>query len=136
MKLERKKELVSRALGIGKGRVRFNNDRLAEVKEAITKQDMKDLLESGAVYILPVSGRKAIVRRERRRTTGKIRMKVVDKKRRYITLTRKFRKYLVALRNQSKVNEEVYQKIRREIKASAFKDINHFKERITQLTSQ
>jgi ribosomal protein L19E len=63
-------------------------------------------------------------------------MKVVDKKRRYITLTRKFRKYLVALRNQSKVNEEVYQKIRREIKASAFKDINHFKERITQLTSQ
>jgi hypothetical protein len=30
------------------------------------------------------------------------------------------------------MEEENYQKIRREIRASAFKDINHFKERVSQ----
>jgi large subunit ribosomal protein L19e len=132
MRLERKKELVARALGIGKGRIRFNNTRLSEVKEAITKQDMRDLLESGAIVILPVSGRKKVEKRMRRRGAGKVRMKVVDKKKRYITLTRKFRRHLASLRNASKMEEENYQKIRREIRASAFKDINHFKERVSQ----
>lgn len=132
MKLERKKELVARSLGIGKGRIRFNNARLSEVKEAITKQDMRDLLESGAIVILPVSGRKKVEKRMRRRGPGKVRMKVVDKKKRYITLTRKFRRHLASLRNASKIEEENYQKIRREIRASAFKDMNHFKERVSQ----
>ncbi len=134
MKLERKKSLVARTLGLGKERIRFNNSRLAEIKEAITKQDIRDLVESGAISVLPVSGRKLVVRRARKRTPGKVRMKIVDTKRRYITLTRKFRAYLDNLRKTGKVSEEKYQKIRSEIKASTFKDLNHFKERITQWT--
>ena len=37
MKLEHKKLLVAKALGVGVNRVRFNTARLAEIKEAITK---------------------------------------------------------------------------------------------------
>jgi large subunit ribosomal protein L19e len=131
MKLERKKELVARALGVGTGRIRFNPARLSEVKEAITKQDMRDLLAGGAIVIVPVSGRKKVEKRMRRRGPGKVRMKVVDGKRRYITLTRKFRKYLANLRATGKITEEGYQKARREIKASVFKDMNHFKEAVS-----
>lgn len=46
MKLENKKDLASRALKVGKNRIAFNKSRLTEIKEAITKQDFKDLKES------------------------------------------------------------------------------------------
>jgi ribosomal protein L19E len=93
---------------------------------------MRDLLASGAITVLPVLGRKKIERRTRRRGAGKVRMRVVDKKEKYIILTRKFRKYLANLRITGKVSEENYQKLRREIRASAFRDMNHFKEAVSE----
>jgi len=133
MKLEGKKELAARTLNVGKARIKFNNSRISEIKEAITKQDIRDLVESGAIIIIPILGRKKVERRQRKRGPGKIRMKIIDKKRKYITLTRKFRTFLSSLRKTGKIDEEDYKKIRREIKASIFRDINHFKERISQL---
>jgi|SRR3989344_9552714 len=133
MKLERKKSLVSRTLGLGKSRIMFNNARLSEVKEAITKQDVRDLVKDGAILIRPVLGRRKIVRRKYRRTAGKVRMRVIDKKARYIRITRKLRNYLFQLRFNEKISKENYLKLRREIRASNFKDLSHFKERISQL---
>ena len=46
MKLEGKKDLVARTLGVGKGRIVFNVQRLEEIKQAITKQDIKDLVQA------------------------------------------------------------------------------------------
>jgi len=37
MKINNKKELAARTLGIGKSRILFNNSRLSEIKDAITK---------------------------------------------------------------------------------------------------
>ena len=45
MNLQKKKELAARTLTIGKDRIMFNTSRLDEIKEAITKQDIKDLKE-------------------------------------------------------------------------------------------
>ena len=42
-KLDRRKDLASRVLGVGKRRIIFDSSRLSEIKEAITKQDIKDL---------------------------------------------------------------------------------------------
>ena len=80
MKLENKKDLASRALGIGKNRIVFNSERLNEVKEAITKQDIKDLLASKAIMIREIKGRKKVERSKRRRGPGSIRKKVKVKK--------------------------------------------------------
>jgi large subunit ribosomal protein L19e len=133
MKLEKKKELVARTLDVGKARIRLNPSRLSEIKEAITKQDIRDLLASGAIIVLPGLGRKKVERKQKKRTPGKVRMRIVDTKRRYITLTRKFRSYLFTLRKTGKISEENYLKLRKEIKASVFRDINHLKERILQI---
>ncbi|MBS3091748.1 hypothetical protein J4217_04870 [Candidatus Pacearchaeota archaeon] len=133
MKLENKKDLVARTLGVGKRRIIFHNARLLEIKEAITKQDIRDLVKEGAIILRPIMGRKKIVKRKYRRHAGKIRMKVVDKKRKYILITRKLRKYLAVLRKTEKISDEDYMKLRKEIKASSFRDMAHFRERISQI---
>ena len=45
MQLNKKRELVARTFHVGKGRIIFNKEMLAEIKEAITKQDIEYLAE-------------------------------------------------------------------------------------------
>lgn len=128
MKLERKKELVCRTLGVGKARVVFNVNRLEEIKQAITKQDIRDLVESGAIIIREIKGRLAVERRENRRRAGSVRMKIKGGKREYIIITRKLRKYLAQLR--AKIPDERYERLRKEIKMHSFHNLSQFRERI------
>ena len=130
MKLEGKKDFASRVLGIGKGRIVFNNSRLSEIKEAMTRQDIKDLFSDGAISLKEIKGRKKIERRTIRRRAGSIRQPVRGKKHHYMTITRKLRKYLVELRKGEKITKEQFLKFRQEIRASSFKDKAHFKERM------
>jgi len=136
MKLERKKALASKALGIGKSRIIFNPSRLPEIKSAITKQDIKGLLESGAILIREVKGRAKNVRRSTRRRAGSIKKKFKPGKRQYMILTRKLRSFIQELRKQEKISLEQYKTLRKEIKASAFKTKNSLKERISQWQEQ
>ena len=94
MNLRKKKQLAKNTLGIGENRIVFVKPRLDEIKEAITKQDIRDLVKSGAIIIKKIKGRKTVVKRKRRRGTGKIRMKVNTRKQDYVILTRKLRKYV------------------------------------------
>lgn len=133
MKLENKKSLAARTLNVGKGRITFNTERLSEIKEAITKQDIRDLLASGAIYIKVIKGRRKTEKRKNRRGMGKVKMKVNRKKQAYVQLTRKLRLHISELRNREKISEENYQKLRVEIKSKTFKDKLHMKERIKTL---
>lgn len=76
MNLAKKKELAAKTLKVGKNRIIFNQDSTAEIKEAITKQDIKTLFEEGIIRIKPVKGRRKIIRRARRRGPGKIKKKI------------------------------------------------------------
>jgi large subunit ribosomal protein L19e len=136
MKLEKKKALAARTLGVGKGRIVLNSQRLSEIKEAITKQDIKDLHASGAILVAPIKGRKTIVRRKNRRRAGSVRKKVLNKKRNYISLTRKLRAHIKSLRNKNSISEDLYIKLRKEIRARSFRDLIHMKERIAEATKK
>ena len=130
MKLETKKALASRALEIGKARIVFNITRLNEIKEAITKQDIKDLHKSGAITIKDPSGRRAIVKKKTRRRMGSRKKMVNTKKKDYMAITRKLRKFIAHLRKTSAVDAETYIKLRKEIRAKSFKSKAHLKERL------
>jgi large subunit ribosomal protein L19e len=134
MRLEKKKELFARALGVGKNRISLNTNMLAEIKEAITKQDVRDLLAAGAVTIKEIKGRALIVKRKTRRRAGSIRQKVKNSKRGYIILTRKLRSYLATLKKTNKLSTELIRDLRKEIRARAFKSLAHMKERISEVT--
>jgi len=130
MKLNRKKELVSRTIGVGKGRILFNKERLSEIKEAITKQDIRDLVESKAIMIREITGRRKVERRRTRRRIGSIRKKISNRKRKYIILTRRLRSYVLGLKKRGAISKDLFWQLRKEIKAKSFKDLSHFKERI------
>ena len=132
MALEKKKVLASRTLGVGKNRLSFNTSRLAEIKEAITKQDVRDLLSSGAIIIKEKKGRRKIIRRKTRRRSGSIKNKVNNRKREYITATRKLRSHLKSLKSKKIISNEEFIKLRKEIRARFFKNLSHMKEHISQ----
>ena len=134
MNLEQKKSLAQRALHVGKNKIFFVPERIEEIKQAITKQDIRDLLKDGAIIIKPSHGRKTIVRRKRRRGQGKIKMTVNTSKRKYIIITRKCRSYLQNLKINKKISLEKYEHMRKKIRMNSFTSLSQFKEYIGSLT--
>lgn len=129
MKLDKKKKLAVRVLNVGKDRIWFNPASLQDIKEAITKQDIKDLIKENAIKIKPVTGRLKKQKRKTRRHAGKIKKKVTDK-REYIHKIRKMRSYLRSLRTAGKLGSRQYAKLRRYSKSGVFTDLRHLKESI------
>lgn len=130
MNLDKKKKLAARTLNVGKGRIVFNTSRLPEIKEAITKQDIKDLYKDGAITIKNINGRRKIYTRKTRRKIGSRKKIIVNTKQNYVKITRRLRNYLRVLRNKGGITEEQFLAMRREIRTSAFKNLAQFKERI------
>ena len=64
MNLGKKRALAAKVLNVGKERICFNSERLDEIKEAITRQDIRDLHASKAITIRQESGRKAKQKRK------------------------------------------------------------------------
>lgn len=129
MDLWKKKELAARTLGVGVGRIRFNSGSIGEIKEAITKQDIRDLVAANAIFVNPIKGRKANAPRKRRRA-GSIRMRPNNRKREYIILTRKLRSYLSEIRKQGKITDEEFATLRKGVRSKVFKNKNNLKEHI------
>lgn len=130
MNLSKKKELAARTLKVGKGRIIFNTARLDEIKEAITKQDIRDLLQNKAMVIREVKGRRTRVKRNTRRKQGSIKQKPKKSKREYIIITRKLRRYLAAQRKKSLLTQEDYHLLRKEVRVKNFKSLAQLKEKI------
>ncbi|MFH0832051.1 MAG: 50S ribosomal protein L19e [archaeon] len=126
MKLDKKKQLAANVLGVGNERVWFNPARLDEIKEAITRQDIKDLKNDGAIKIKQITGRKRNVKRKLRRGPGK-KKKVVRDKMEYVLKIRKMRAYIKRLRQAGKLDSVEYNKLRRHAKSGVFTDLRHLK---------
>lgn len=133
MNLSKKKELAKRTFGVGEDRIVFVESRLNDIKEAITKQDMRDLRQDKAIIIKEKKGRKKVIRKRRRRSTGNIRKKINTRKRDYVILTRKLRKYVLEIKNQGKISKEEVNDIRKKIRNKAFRSKSHLKEYIEGL---
>jgi large subunit ribosomal protein L19e len=127
MNLKKKKALAARTFGVGIERIEFLEPRLDEIKEAITKQDIRDLYKDGAIKIKNIKGRKT-KKRKKKRTPGNIRKKINKRKREYITITRKLRKYLKE--NKEKLTKKEIKDIRKKIRNRFFKSKSQLKEYI------
>jgi large subunit ribosomal protein L19e len=129
MKLDKKKRLAAKVLNVGVGRIWFNQARLQDIKEAITKQDIRDLFKEKAIKIKPVTGKKKKAKRKRRHA-GKVRMKVRNKME-YVQKIRKMRAYLRSLRKARRISLQEYLKLRRYAKSGMFHDMADLRESIS-----
>jgi len=132
MNLKRKKRLAARTFGVGAGRIIFRNERIEEIKEAITKQDMKDLLSSNAIMIREITGQRKAEKRNRKRSFGKIKKKLRMRKKTYMHLTRKMREFAKQLLLQGRITKEEYWEIRKKIKSRIFRSKSHMSEIIKE----
>jgi len=128
MNLRRKKQLAARVLRVGKNRISFDENKLPEIKEAITKRDILDLQKDGIILIKEIKGRKKKKKRKTKRGPGKIKKKVNRRKQTYVRLTRKLRNYLKELRIQGKINNELYWDLRKKIRMKTFRSKAHLRE--------
>lgn len=128
--LANKKQLAAKTLKVGKNRIQFhdNGNNFAEIKEAITKQDIRELHAEGIIAIKPIRGRKIIKRRKTKRGPGKIKRTINNRKQTYVKLTRKLRAYLKELRRIGVIESSVYSELRKKIRMREFKSKAHLKE--------
>lgn len=127
MNLGKKKKLAMRTLHVGDGRIVFLQSRLEEIKDAITKQDIRDLYASGAILVKERKGRRK-VEKNRSRSVGNVHKNVGKRKREYIIITRKLRKYLNHQVAAGEVAKESINSIRNKIRNKDFKNKSHIKE--------
>lgn len=132
MNLGKKKALAVKALKVGKKRISFVKPRIDEIKEAITKQDIRDLKKDGAIIVKNIKGRKK-VEKINRRSVGNVRKKVNTRKKDYVIMTRKLRNYVAEMRKQGLLNREEVLDIRKKIRNKGFRSKSHLKNYIEGL---
>ena len=127
MNLAKKKALAAKVLGVGKERIIFLSSGLNEIKEAITKQDIRDLKNHGFILAKETKGRRKIAKRGRR-GRGNVKIKVDRRKKEYISTTRKLRGYVSYLVEQGKLSVEMRNDLLKKIRNRFFKSKSHLKE--------
>jgi len=127
MNIKQKKSLAMKAFKIGKDRIVFLQSRLNEIKEAITKQDIRDLKKEGAIIIKDVKGRRKNTKGKNKRSVGNIRKKVNKRKKEYVIMTRKLRRYVAEQKKQGTLSREDSLDIRKKIRNKFFKSKAHLK---------
>lgn len=132
MKLD-KKSLAARAMGVGVGRILFNTERLAEIKEAITKQDIRDLVKDGAIFVREPQGRRFKKQRKQRRREGSFRKNVSTKKKDYMLFVRSARRIIAHALLLGTISPEQSAILRKEIKARRIAMKSALRDRIKEM---
>ena len=126
--LQAQKKMAAKMMGVGKNKVWFDPERISEIKEAITNQDILDLIKDEAISkghnrgIKRRAGRVRLERKRkgRRRRAGKIKKKIVSNT--YIHKIRKLRFFLKNLKKNKKVPQEKYKKVYNLLKSGVLKN--------------
>ncbi len=129
MKLTTQKRMAAEILNVGENRVIFDSLRLDEIKQAITKQDIRDLIKDRAIRIRPGVAK---AKKEKRKRTGAGRRKfrVKTRKRDYINKIRKIRTYVRDQMNAKALDKNLADAVRKYAKAGQFKNLRQAKEYI------
>jgi len=134
MNLKSKKKLAARTLKVGVGRIFLDENRKEDLNEAITKQDIKDLKEDGAIKVREIKGKRKKPKRKTKKREGKRRksLRKKNKKRKDVYVTRKLRKYIINLKNNKKIDKEKYYDLRKKIKSRKFKTLKQLNAHIAK----
>jgi large subunit ribosomal protein L19e len=134
--LRLQKKLAAQISKAGKSRIRFDTNRLSEIKDAITRIDIKRLISSGAISVLSSSSpsrHRARARSEKRkkgrqRGMGKRKGRATartPKKRTWINKIRLQRAYLKGLKDNSKIDVRTYRNLYKKAGGGFFRSRNH-----------
>ncbi|MDN5358403.1 MAG: large subunit ribosomal protein L19e [Candidatus Diapherotrites archaeon] len=144
MKVDRAKELVAEIFKVGVSRVRIRPDAIPEVEEAMTKDDLRGLVERGVIEILPKRSpsrhRARYIHRQKRkgrrrgmgsrkgRPGARLRPKLA-----WMLKIRAIRRFLRVLRSEGKITSKEYRRIYMLAKGGHVRSRRHVLEIIEEM---
>ncbi|MFZ0742622.1 MAG: 50S ribosomal protein L19e [Nitrososphaeraceae archaeon] len=140
--LKKKRELVARILGIGANRVRFEPDKLDDIADSITREDLRALVKRGTIWTTKVKG----TSRGRAKTKQAIRKKSglgpgskkgkktarTGKKSAYVTKIRSMRYHLKVMKDRNEINRQTYWLIYKKVDGGQVRSVSHLRDIVKQ----
>ena len=138
MKLNVQKRLAAQVLGCSAKRVKLDTERLADIKEAITKVDIKSLIKDNAITKIPIKSvsraRARVTQKQKRsgRRRGHGSRKGSQKSREsgkleWVNQVRAQRKMLMAMKEKGVITPKVYRDLYNKSKGGFFRSRKHLK---------
>ncbi len=138
MKLTTRKRIAAQILKVGVNRVLLSKDRLKDIKEAITKEDIRGLIKEGAIKSKQKKGiskfRSKKIKKQKRKGRRKgpgsrkgTRKARISKKKSWMIKVRAQRKLIKLLKNKKLITSKTYNFLYRKIKGNFFRSRNHIK---------
>lgn len=141
--LKSQKRMASEIMDIGENRVWIDPDQTDRVEEAITRQDIRNLIEGGAIQKKDEEGTSRGRARENRKQKKRGRRKGQgsrkgektarkDSKQEWMEKIRAIRKRLKEMRDEDELSSEEYRKLYDMAKGGFFRDTNHLENHIEE----
>lgn len=129
--LKTQKRLASDILGCGEDRVWFDPNSQDDISEAITRDEIKDLIDEGKINRKPKKGvSRGRARKHSRQGPGSRKGKKgarSGKKKEWISKIRALRKELKKMREEDEITPSQYRKLYRKAKGGEFNSIRQMK---------
>ncbi len=143
MRLKIQKRLAATILKTSKSKIKFDGDRLEDIKESITKVDIRNLIKDKAIEKVPIIGPSRVRARKqmeqkakgKRRGQGSRKGKStarLPKKERWMNHVRKQRELLKKLRDNKKITTGAYRDLYSKSKGGFFRSVRHIKMYINE----
>ena len=136
MNTETQKVLAAKVAGVGIDRVILDPLRFEDIKEALTKEDIRSLIKQGAIRILPVKrpsrhrARKRHIQQKKGRQTGHgirrgKKFARNPRKEQWMIKIRKIRATLANLKEKNMLDKKVCRDLYMKAKGGFFRDCGH-----------
>jgi large subunit ribosomal protein L19e len=140
--LRKKRELIARMLGIGANRVRFEPDKLDDIADSITREDLRSLVKRGTIWTTRVKG----TSRGRAKTKQAIRKKSglgpgskkgkktarMGKKSAYVTKIRSMRHHLKVMKDRNEINRQTFWLVYKKVDGGQVRSVSHLRDIVKQ----
>lgn len=136
--IKNKRKLVARILGVGANRVRFEPDKLEDVADSITRDNIKALVKNGSIWTATTQGTSR-GRAAEKRSVWKVHGKGqgskkgkktarVGKKAVYVTRIRSMRYHLKVIKDRKDIPRETYWAIYKKVNGGQIRSLAHLRE--------
>ena len=140
--IRKKRELAARILGVGVNRIRFEPDKLDEVGDSITRENIRTLINNGTIWTVKPKGTsrarakaKLIIRRKHGTGVGSKKGKKTartGKKELYVIKVRSMRYHLKVLKDRNDINRETYWSLYKKVNGGQVRSLAHLRDLVKQ----
>lgn len=144
--LKTKRKLVSRILGVGVDRVKFDPDHLDEVADAITRDNIRSLITANVIEVRPIRGTskgrsyfKKLQRGKRGTKQGSkkgAKGARAGKKEIYVNKIRAMRHQLKVSKARKEIANDVYWSLYKQVSGNQVRNLAHLRSLLEEVRSK